>query len=61
MFVCTAGTRTEGRTEQSSERADGADIRDRADDHLTTTSMVIQGEADGLKLVMTHAIKIDMK
>ena len=58
MFVCAAGTRTDGRTEHSSVRADGADIRDRAEDHLTITSMVIQGEADGLKLVMTHAIRI---
>ena len=61
MFVCAAGTGTEGRTEQGSTRTDGTSIRDRAEDHLTISSMVIQEEADGLKLVMTHAIRTDIK
>ena len=61
MFVCAAHARTDRRAGQRNARADGTDMRDRAEDHLPIMSMGIQREADGLKLVMTQAIRIDAK
>ena len=61
MFVCAAHARTDRRAGQRHTRTDGADRRDRAEDHQPITSMDIQREVDGLKLVMTQAIRIGVK
>ena len=61
MFVCAAQARTDRKAGQRHTRADGTDMRDRAEDHLPIISMGIQRETEGLKLVMTQAIRIDVK
>ena len=61
MFVCAAQARTDRKAGQRHTRADGKNMRDRAEDQLPIINMGIQREADGLKLVMTQAIRIDVK
>ena len=61
MFVCAAHARTDRWAGQRHTRTDGADRRDRAEDHQPITGMDIQREVDGLKLVMTQAIRTDTK